>query len=83
MPRPYNLLLGEGTTKGERGLGADLYPTDQQLGAPPSGTAYDIPGSANTIINSWGGMSTQQSNLLLYAGIGLLALIVLPSLSRR
>jgi hypothetical protein len=83
VPRPYNLILGEGTTKGERGLGDDVYPTDQQLGATPSATEYNLPGSAGAVINAYGGMTSSQSSLLLWVGVGLLALVVLPHIGSR
>jgi hypothetical protein len=47
---------------GLRGMGGDFYPSDQQLGVPGSGTDYDIAGSENTVINSYGGFSVPTSS---------------------
>lgn len=79
MPRPYNLILGEGTTKNERGLGdTPIDVTNLPLSSTLMNELYNPSYSENL-----SSVTTSQSSLLLWVGVGLLALVVLPHIGSR
>jgi hypothetical protein len=53
VPRPYNLLIGEGTTKGQRGLG--MNPFIPTTGGDSGGTNTNSANTGGSISDSSGG----------------------------